>query len=186
MGTGRTIESSNAPASGGLPPSDEPQPAAPGSRRTDGLKLIGISTVILMVALLAWIVFFVPSGRRPDPRVRTLDALLAAPPLPALPADSLERGGIFYGRSCLWCHGPSGEGAPPLGNDLTRSGFIATVSDQELREFLREGRAADAPDNRMGMPMPGMGGQVLSDEDLDDIVNYLRALQDPRRFPPRR
>jgi mono/diheme cytochrome c family protein len=33
--------------------------------------------------------------------------------------------------------------------------------------------------------MPGMGGQVLSDDDLDDVVNYLRALQDPRRFPGR-
>lgn len=48
----------------------------------------------------------------------------------------------------------------------------------ELVEFIKVGRSASAPSNTTGIAMPPKGGNLaLSDQDLFNIVAYLRALQ---------
>jgi mono/diheme cytochrome c family protein len=80
--------------------------------------------------------------------------------------------------SCAACHGPTGEGVPGLGKDMTSSEFIAEKTDQELIEFIKQGRDPGDPLNTTGVAMPPKGGNpALTDEDLQNIVAYIRSLQ---------
>ena len=51
------------------------------------------------------------------------------------------------------------------------------MTDDQVVEFLKEGRRADHPLNEKGVDMPPKGGNPgLSDDDLRQIVAYLRSL----------
>lgn len=64
-----------------------------------------------------------------------------------------------------------------LGKDLRDNDFVKTTSDEELVEFLRTGRPADHPLNDRGLDMPPRGGNpALTDEDLAQVVAFLRTL----------
>jgi disulfide bond formation protein DsbB len=61
---------------------------------------------------------------------------------------------------------------------MTASEFIAGKSDDELVEFLKVGRPPDDPLNTTGVAMlPKGGNPSLTDEDLHNIVAYIRTLQ---------
>jgi len=80
--------------------------------------------------------------------------------------------------ACSACHGPTGEGVPGLGKDMTKSKFIAGKTDDELVAFIKTGRPASDSLNTTGVDMPPKGGNpALSEEDLYDIVAYIRTLQ---------
>jgi len=58
------------------------------------------------------------------------------------------------------------------------SSFITDQSDDELVEFIIEGRPIDHPDNITGVAMlPRGGNPSLSDRDIADIVAYIKAQQ---------
>jgi disulfide bond formation protein DsbB len=98
------------------------------------------------------------------------------PPPPAPAGDPVKGEELFV--TCAACHGPKGEGVEGLGKDMTASEFIAGKSDDELVEFIKVGRAPDDPLNTTGVAMlPKGGNPALSDEDLYDIVAYIRTLQ---------
>jgi disulfide bond formation protein DsbB len=81
--------------------------------------------------------------------------------------------------ACSACHGPAGEGVPGLGKDMTHSEFIASKTDEELVEFIKTGRPASDPLNTTGVDMPPKGGNpALSEEDLYDIVAYIRTIHE--------
>lgn len=83
----------------------------------------------------------------------------------------------LYGANCALCHGQGGVGKPALGKDLRQNDFVAGMTDEEVVEFLKEGRRADHPLNDKGVDMPPKGGNPgLTDEDLHAIVDYLRSL----------
>ena len=68
---------------------------------------------------------------------------------------------------------------PGLGKDMTNSEFIDGLSDAELVEFIKLGRAVDDPLNTTGVPMPPMGLNVaLSDEEMMAVVQFIRSLKD--------
>ena len=84
-----------------------------------------------------------------------------------------------FERACSVCHGPTGEGVPGLGKDMTTSQFIAGKTDHELVEFIKTGRNPSDPLNTTGVAMPPKGGNPgLTDQDLYDIVAYIRVLQE--------
>jgi hypothetical protein len=56
---------------------------------------------------------------------------------------------------------------------MTQSQLTATKTDQELVEFLKAGGEPDEP--RVMLPKGGLPS--LSDQNLADIVAYLRTLQ---------
>lgn len=92
-------------------------------------------------------------------------------------AGDPEKGKKHF-TTCAGCHGPEGKGLPNLGKDLTTSTFVADKTDAELVEFLKVGRAADAPDNTTHVAMPPKGGNpALSDDDLRDVVAFVRSLK---------
>ncbi len=80
--------------------------------------------------------------------------------------------------TCAACHGPVGEGVEGLGKDMTTSEFIAGQTDDELIAFIKVGRDPSHPDNTTGVAMlPKGGNPALTDDDLYDIVAYMRTLQ---------
>ena len=95
----------------------------------------------------------------------------------ALPAGDAEHGEEIYSTTCFGCHGPSGEGVTGLGKDLTTSSYIVDNSDADLVDFLKTGRPVGDPLNTTGVDMPPKGGNPsLDDEDLQDLVAYMRSI----------
>jgi disulfide bond formation protein DsbB len=87
------------------------------------------------------------------------------------------KGKTKFDATCVACHGPTGEGVPGLGKDLTASEFTAGLPDAELAYFLAVGRGPDDPLNTTGIAMlPKGGNPALTDQDLVDIVAYLRSI----------
>ena len=78
-------------------------------------------------------------------------------------------------RDLSWCRR---RGAAGLGLPLVSSEFVQSMADAQLFAFITAGRAAAHPDNTTGVAMPPRGGNPsLSDEDLADVVAFLRTLQ---------
>ena len=83
-----------------------------------------------------------------------------------------------YGTICVACHGPGGEGVRGLGKELIANEFVAEKTDDELVEFIKVGRIAGDPLNTTGVSMPPKGGNpAFTDDDLYDIVAFIRTLQ---------
>jgi mono/diheme cytochrome c family protein len=90
-------------------------------------------------------------------------------------ADSTADAGagrLVYERHCIGCHGSQGRGGgydffPSSVTNLTAR-ETKRKSDADLREVLREGR-----------PHPAMGPwkSVLSQEEIDAVVAYIRTFQ---------
>ncbi len=90
-----------------------------------------------------------------------------------------EAGKTQFDMVCIACHGPGGEGIEGLGKPFTTSEFLLTVSDQELLDFIKTGRPISHPDNTTGVDMPPKGGNpALTDEQLTDIIAYIRTLHE--------
>lgn len=94
-----------------------------------------------------------------------------------VPGDAANGRALFDG-TCIACHGPGGVGLPNLGKTLIDNEFVQSNSDIEMIGFISEGRPASDPANTTGVDMPPRGGNPsLGDQDLADIVQYLRTLQ---------
>lgn len=108
------------------------------------------------------------------------ERLVAAPSGPELPLAEAIRGRELFRSACVACHGPQGNGIEGLGKSLVESDFVTLQSDEQLNDFIANGRPNAKP-----APMPPRAGREdLTDEDLRHIVVYVRGLQDPRRMPP--
>lgn len=79
----------------------------------------------------------------------------------------------MFASACTACHGLKGEGLQGLSKDMTQSEFIASKTDRELVEFIKIGGAPDEP----LVMLPKAGSPSLTDENLYDIVVYMRSLQ---------
>lgn len=70
---------------------------------------------------------------------------------------------------CGGCHGLDGEGA--MGPPLLDPGFLASVSDTDLRRSIMWGR----PGTPMKGYLKGQGGlATLTEEEIDEIISYIR------------
>jgi len=121
--------------------------------------------LLILVLLLAITVSLAACGESNDPA-------------PAQVAKGDPAKGQENFTACSACHGSTGEGVPGLGKDMTTSKFIAGKTDEELVEFIKSGRPASDPLNTTGIDMPPRGGNpALGEQDLYDIVAYIRTLQ---------
>jgi disulfide bond formation protein DsbB len=92
-------------------------------------------------------------------------------------AEYIASGAKLYGTTCIACHGPDARGMKGTGKDLTTSEFIQRNDDDAMLAFLKKGRNPGDPLNTTGVDMPPKGGNpALSDDDLLDIISYVRAL----------
>jgi mono/diheme cytochrome c family protein len=101
-------------------------------------------------------------------------ALCACEPRDQTPVG---RGGRVFQRTCSGCHGPDGRGVMRLGltkppRDLTNPEFHASVSDDDLRRVIRVGKNQ----------MPAFGG-LMGDEDLSNVIAFIRTLPPGARAP---
>jgi cytochrome c oxidase cbb3-type subunit 3 len=91
-----------------------------------------------------------------------------------------EHGKELYASYCAACHGAEGEGGsgtgvtfsrhrdlPIIAPALNNSGFLAAASDEMIRHTLQYGRE--------GTPMRSFLVQGLSEQDLADLVSYVRS-----------
>lgn len=84
----------------------------------------------------------------------------------------------LYLASCAACHGPGAEGIESVGLPLSTSGFVRSKSDKDLITFVKMGRPIWDENNVTGLDMPPKGGNpAITDEQLQSIVDYLRAVQ---------
>lgn len=98
---------------------------------------------------------------------------------PVAVAGDAANGETLYNQACVACHGPGGAGVTGLGKPFTTSEFLMTVDDGELIAFIKQGRDPSDPANTTGVAMPPKGGNpALSDEQLADIVAYVRTLHE--------
>ncbi len=100
-------------------------------------------------------------------------------------AGDATRGKVLYTDHCVACHGKRGHGgtgtgvtfsrprgAAVMAPSLSNAGFQAAASDAMLKATLLRGR--------QGTPMPSIKSLGLKDADADDIVAYIRTLNDRR------
>ncbi len=87
-----------------------------------------------------------------------------------------ESGGALFDKACARCHGADGKGGiasaetnGTKSRDLSDPAWQKTVTDEELRQIIRDGRRS----------MPAFG-HVLSLDRIDAIVKHLRTLASPR------
>ena len=66
---------------------------------------------------------------------------------------------------------------PNLGKDLHGNEFVKSQSDDQMMQFIIEGRPATHPDNTRGVDMPPRGGNpALTDADIQMIIAYMRSI----------
>lgn len=99
-------------------------------------------------------------------------------------AGNAEVGKVLWSATCRTCHDLDGRGIPGQGKDIRGSEWIAARTDKELVEFIKVGRMPYDKLNTTGIQMPPRGGNpMLKDEDLTNIVAYLRTFKPPIAEP---
>lgn len=84
----------------------------------------------------------------------------------------------LFVASCAACHGQGAEGIEGQGLPLVTSGYVRGTSDEELIKFIKRGRPMWDPSNTTGLDMPPKGGNpAITDDQLQQIIDYIRALQ---------
>ena len=100
------------------------------------------------------------------------------PTEPPKAAGDAAKGKELFSTACTACHGPNGEGVTGLGKPWVGSAFIQGSSDADLLAFVKKGRPTSDPANTTGVDMPPKGGNpALSDDDLNNIIAFMRTLQ---------
>jgi disulfide bond formation protein DsbB len=98
---------------------------------------------------------------------------------PTGPVGDPAGGKVSYDTTCIACHADL-KGMTGLGKDLTTSEFVKSKSDGDLVAFILVGRPASDPANTQGVDMPPKGGNpALTEEDILNIVAYVRSMQAP-------
>ena len=101
----------------------------------------------------------------------------AQPTAAPTPSGDATKGKTDFAGTCSACHGPDAKGLPNLGKNLVTSEFVGSKTDAELVEFLKVGRPVTDPLNTTGVMMPPRGGNpAFTDQDLADIVAYIRTI----------
>jgi len=93
-------------------------------------------------------------------------------------AEYIAHGTKLFVASCAACHGRDAHGMLNLGKDLVTSEFAKKLDDDALLAFLKKGRDPSDPLNTTKVGMPPKGGNpALSDDDLLDIIAFLRSIE---------
>ena len=93
----------------------------------------------------------------------------------ALPADDPARAGqILFIAQCLPCHKMNGGGASDMGGDLNLP-MNATeyMTDKGLHALIRDPKSGRS---WPGMKMQGLPPDLLSDQEIDRIIAYLKHM----------
>lgn len=153
-----------------------------------------IPAIILFGSLTLLLLALMPqsTNKSAEATKTTAPTLVAAAPTDVPPTEAViaydpalvNEGLGVYQSICTTCHGMDAQGIPGLGKNLVTSEFIASLTDDELVQFLIVGRDSSDPLNTTGIPMPPRGGNPsITDEQLMAVVAYLRSQADPGVTP---
>lgn len=119
-------------------------------------------------AIVGYVRTFVP-GKKPAYSTKTVKG-------------DLKKGRQLYDKQCAACHGANGEGGhgtgvtfsrprdlPIIAPALNNAGFLASASDELIKAALMEGRE--------GTPMLSYLKQGMSEQDINDVVAYVRSFE---------
>lgn len=107
-------------------------------------------------------------------------------PTPQISSDPVQgnvrRGVRVFEKHCARCHGANGEGADGTGVTISRprdlpimapalnnTGFLSSADDHTIKRGLSRCRE--------GMPLSSMRSKGLSEQDINDVVCYVRSFQ---------
>lgn len=138
-------------------------------------------TVLLVTLMILFAALFIGCGGSGNNSSSSSDgeAVVEVKPREEVVVGDPEAGKTHYQSLCSACHGQDAKGLPNLGKDLTSSEFLKTKTDREFVEFIITGRPSSDPENTTGIDMPPRGGNpALTDEDIADIVAYVRTLEE--------
>lgn len=139
--------------------------------------------------IIAWVRCLQDPRRAPE-----LPTMTAAAPIAVTEADKsaaleaaggdaelagyIASGNKLFHSVCVACHGKGGVGIKGNGAALVNNTFIQSLDEDGLLLFISTGRAPSDPKSKTGIQMPPKGGNpALSEDDLLDIISYLRTLQ---------
>lgn len=139
--------------------------------------------------IIAWVRCLQDPRRAPE-----LPTMIAAVPTAVTEADKsaaleaaggdaelagyIASGNKLFHSVCVACHGKGGVGIKGNGAALVNNTFVQSLDDDSLLAFVSKGRAPSDPQNKSGIQMPPKGGNpALSEDDLLDIISYVRTLQ---------
>jgi mono/diheme cytochrome c family protein len=89
-------------------------------------------------------------------------------------ARGTSRGALLFRARCQVCHGDGGAGALPTNVKLVE--VASSVEDRDLHDFIASGQ--------LNLKMPAFG-KTLTQEELDDIIAYIRTWEKLRAPPGR-
>ncbi|MBX3385035.1 MAG: c-type cytochrome [Phycisphaeraceae bacterium] len=93
-------------------------------------------------------------------------------------AEYIASGDRLFHSACIACHGKGGVGVTGNGKAMVNNTFIQGLDDDALLDFIKKGRTPTDPASTTGIQMPPKGGNpAISDDDILDIIAYLRTLQ---------
>lgn len=95
------------------------------------------------------------------------------------PKGDVAKGKEVFANTCVSCHGDNAKGLPGSGKNLvTKTDWMKKQSDDQLVAFIKTGRPTTDPENTTKVDMPPKGGNpALSDDDIVNVVAYIRSLQ---------
>jgi disulfide bond formation protein DsbB len=156
--------------------------------RQDGDSSLGFLPTLILLLVFGAILWVILGNLRQTVVITTPEPTLAPTVVAVVPtatpeavavaytADQIDNGRDTFLTSCAACHGQNAQGIQGLGKNLIVSEFTTGLTDEELVQFIIEGRTPDHPLNTTGMPMPARGGNpALTDAAILDIVAYLRS-----------
>lgn len=96
-------------------------------------------------------------------------------------AEYIASGDKLFHSTCIACHGKGGVGIAGNGKALVNNEFIRSLDDDNLLAFIKQGRSPTDPRSTTGIQMPPKGGNpAMSEDDILDVIAYLRTLQGAR------
>lgn len=133
-----------------------------------------------------------PDTKMPEPalgareRAELVDYLSSLTgPAPRVPSGAPAARGkaLFKTLGCVACHGPAGRGGHPNNNVPggripALPALVSTYTKDELKARIKNGIRPEKEDPRGDEPLVAMPawGELLKDEDLDALTDYLMTL----------
>jgi disulfide bond formation protein DsbB len=148
---------------------------------------LGLALGVVLGAVVLWGLALaggvqLSAWNTPNPERDERNRMASLKPGENLDVAMVAHGKHTFGATCGACHGADGRGVRGTGKDLVESLFVRGRDDAQLLAFVKQGRPVTDPLNTTRVPMPPKGGyEQLTDEDLVQVIAYVRSLQDPRR-----